>query len=581
MMSDLPTSQSLTDILMKWAEQKPTQTACAFIDDRENEVQMTYSELVEDAQQIAATINQAGIKPFDRVVLIIDPGLELIKVFFGCLFAKTTAVLVQPPLNKKLLEKTHRIIHNCEPTLIITPGKLAQRFEELFDSGEYLATYKPAQLIEYESLWQNPSKYIPVQSSGDDVALLQYTSGSTNYPKGVMITHGNLVDNLEKIKNAFHMHDQSVMFSWLPPYHDMGLMGGILAPIYTGYPTYLTTPFAFLKKPLLWLKAISTHQVTISGAPNFAYDYCVKKIKDDKKSELDLSSWEVAFNGAEPVHHHTMQHFYDAFKACGFRKEAFYPCYGLAESTLLAASGIPLKPYQSLNIKKTELQTNRVEIMPEQSVHTYQLVSSGFLHHETLIVNPDTLEPCESDTIGEIWLRSESIAKGYWNQPDETKEIFIQTMPGETNELPFLRTGDLGFIHDNELYVTGRIKDLIILHGKNHYPQDIEATLKYCTHHELFGLSAAFVKTENNEYLLSVVCELMNQRLGHEELDNLCNHLFRLIYHEHTLEIHEMVFIRRNAMPQTTSGKVKRKACRMLLANDELPVLHHWRLDKS
>jgi len=569
---------SMIDVLNNQCKNKPDQAACVFLENLNETSKITFAQLDKDAKKIAGALLHAGAEPGDRAVLIFAPGLDLVRAFWGCLYANQTVVLVQPPFNKKLLEKTHRIIHNCQPKVVLLPAKSADRYADLFTTGGYLSSQEPITVLPFESVFEKIYPWQKPAVNPDDVALLQYTSGSTSDPKGVMVSHKNLLDNLEKIKNAFGMHEHSVMFGWLPPYHDMGLMGSILSPLYTGYTTFLMTPFTFLQNPLIWLQAIAQYRVTITGSPNFAYDYCVKRIKDEKKKGLDLSSWEVAFNGAEPVHHGTMERFYQAFQGYGFRKEAFYPCYGLAELTLLASSGKPLIPYNLLHIKKSQLETHRVEILPQETLDSYRLVSCGSLHHDIRIVDSDTFKSCETDVIGEIWITSDSVAKGYWSQQEETQQIFAATIDNECEKKQYLRTGDLGFIHDNELYVTGRIKDLIILYGKNHYPQDIEATLKHSHLHELLGNCAAFVKSLNNEYLLTLVCELKSQRIEPQELERFSNEIFEMIYNAHTVEIHKIVFVRRNSIPQTTSGKVKRRQCREQLINDELPVIYKWRL---
>lgn len=568
--------QTMHEVLTHWAIKKPEQKSCVFLEQNGDSTEITYFRLEQDAKTIAAALQQTGAKPGDRVLLVFSPGLDLIKAFWGCLYANLVAVLVHPPLNKKLMEKTHRIIHNCSPKILLLPEQSASRYADLFEAGEYLSTKNPSVVLTFESIFASRLPWQCPDYKSDDIALLQYTSGSTNSPKGVIITHGNLIDNLEKIKNSFEMNESSIMLGWLPPYHDMGLMGAILSPFFSGYPTYLMTPFAFLQNPLSWLQYITKYQITISGSPNFAYDYCVKRIKEEKKEGLDLSSWKVAFNGAEPIHYETMRRFYDAFKDYGFRKEAFYPCYGLAEATLLVASGQPLIPYQELNIKKSQLETHCIEILAQNDPKGYHLVSCGTVHHDIRIIHPETLEPCPPDTIGEIWINSKSVSRGYWNQPEETQEAFVSLSADSSKR--FLRTGDLGFIHNEALYVTGRIKDLIILYGKNHYPQDIETSLKYCSFHDILGNNVAFVVSKNNEYLLTIVCELRHQQFETDELEALCNRIVELIYHEHTLEVSQIILVRRNAIPQTTSGKVKRRLCKELINNSELPIIHSWNL---
>lgn len=575
--------QSLIDVLYKRNKDTPKATACVFLEGRTATANsLSYQQLHQNATQIAARLQQSGVVVGDRVLLIFSPGLELISAFWGCLYAGAIAVPVFPPSNKKLMEKTHRIIRNSTPKVLLMSKQTLNKYQILFEEGEYLASANESMVLSYESIFiESIYNWLEPSLRSDDIAFLQYTSGSTSYPKGVMISHGNLLDNLEKIKLAFGSGEKSVIFGWLPPYHDMGLIGNILGPIYSAAPTYLMTPFSFLQNPLAWLQHITKYRVTISGSPNFAYDYCIKRIKEHKKEGLDLSSWQLAFNGAEPVHHGTMERFYQAFKDYGFRKEAFLPCYGLAEATLLVSSGKLLKPYKVLHIAKEQFQDHRVQFLAEDNPKSYRLVSSGVVYHDVRIIDPDTLEPCQSDVVGEIWLKSNSVASGYWQQEQETKLAFAANIKGEPKQQNFLRTGDLGFIHDNELYVTGRIKDLIILYGKNHYPQDIEASLAYCDFHAQLGTSAAFVKALENEYYLTVVCEVKNYRLDKKSYESLCNDIFKLIYQEHTLEAHKIVLVKRNNIPQTTSGKVKRSLCRDMLLSNDLETLFTWALARK
>ncbi len=575
---EIRTCPSLVDVVRLRAHQTPKKISCVFLN-KDLEEHMTYEVLDQHARAIAATIQAQGVKPGGRILLLFSPGLPLIQAFIGCFYAGCIAVPIYPPAQGKLLDKAHRIIENSQPELVFMTADHLAKFA---DNPERKANPTFAQIpccaidnIEFSDC----SDWHPVPLSGSEIAFLQYTSGSTMHPKGVMIGHHNLLDNLNRIYTSFSMSDETIMFSWLPPHHDMGLIGCILTPIFAGFPVIMMSPFSFLQNPLSWLKNITKYKVTISGSPNFAYDYCVKRIKEERKEGLDLSSWLVAFNGAEPVRKETLEHFYQAFKDYGFRQETFYPCYGLAEATLLVSGGTPGTPYSTVTLAKDEYQDHRVHFTDEKSPDSHSLVSSGHMIQTLRIVDPDTHILCESDQVGEIWVHSESVSKGYWQQDKETKHAFQGKIKGETSELVYLRTGDLGFIHEEELYVTGRIKDLIILYGKNHYPQDIENSVLHSAIHNRLGKCAAFVMHVDHEYKLTVMCEVKDRFMDKNTQEELFNSIFELIYQIHQLEVHTIVFIPLKAMPHTTSGKIRRNFCRTHLLDSTLPVVAIWKLE--
>ncbi|HAT8860184.1 TPA: AMP-binding protein [Legionella pneumophila subsp. pneumophila] len=570
--------QSLVDVVRLRALHSPNKKSCTFLN-KELEETMTYEQLDRHAKAIAATLQAEGAKPGDRVLLLFAPGLPLIQAFLGCLYAGCIAVPIYPPAQEKLLDKAQRIVTNSKPIIVLMIADHIKKFtaDELNTNPKFLKI--PA--IALDSIELNrSSSWQPTSIKSNDIAFLQYTSGSTMHPKGVMVSHHNLLDNLNKIFTSFHMNDETIIFSWLPPHHDMGLIGCILTPIYGGIQAIMMSPFSFLQNPLSWLKHITKYRATISGSPNFAYDYCVKRIREEKKEGLDLSSWVTAFNGAEPVRAETMEHFYQAFKEFGFRKEAFYPCYGLAEATLLVTGGTPGSPYKTLTLAKEQFQDHRVHFDDDNSPGSYKLVSSGNPIQAVKIIDPDTLIPCDFDQVGEIWVQSNSVAKGYWNQPEETKHAFAGKIKDDKRSAIYLRTGDLGFLHENELYVTGRIKDLIIIYGKNHYPQDIEFSLMHSPLHHVLGKCAAFVIQEEHEYKLTVMCEVKNRFMDDVAQDNLFNEIFELVYENHQLEVHTIVLIPLKAMPHTTSGKIRRNFCRKHLLDKTLPIVATWQLNK-
>jgi acyl-CoA synthetase (AMP-forming)/AMP-acid ligase II len=569
---------SLIDAVQLRAFHTPQKISCTFIN-RNLEESMTYAELDIQAKAISAQLQILGAKNGDRILLLFSPGLPLIQAFFGCLYAGCIAVPIYPPAQTKLLDKAHRIIRNSKPLYAMMTSDHVTKFAVFNKEGKPHLDKVPCLAIDsiesqLSALWQRQI------INENDIAFLQYTSGSTMHPKGVMVTHQNLLDNIRKIDTAFELNEKTVSFSWLPPHHDMGLIGYILTPIYVGIPTYLMSPFSFLQNPLSWLQNISKYKVTISGSPNFAYDYCVKRIKEEKKRDLDLSSWQIASNGAEPIRKETLEHFYQAFKKYGFHKEAFYPCYGLAEATLLVTGNTPGTLYKTRTLAKEHYQDHRVHFVQEESAQGHSLVSCGKFMQTVKIVDPETLALCDKEQIGEIWVHSNSITQGYWQQEEETVHAFQGKIHGDSSNQMYLRTGDLGFVYEEELYVTGRIKDLIILYGKNHYPQDIEHSILHAPVHKQLGKCAAFVVQTEHEYELTVICEVKNRFIEPEEQDFLFNTIFELIYQTHQLETHHIVFIPLKALPHTTSGKIRRNFTRNYLLDNLLPVVAAWRLNK-
>jgi len=418
--------------------------------------------------------------------------------------------------------------------------------------------------------------------NADSLAFLQYTSGSTAAPKGVMLTHGNLLHNMRAICDAFGIipEKDSAMF-WLPFYHDMGLIGGVLAPIYCGAANTLMSPLDFLQRPIRWLQAISRYQATISGGPNFAFDLCVRKVRPEQKAELDLSSWRVVFNGAEPIRAGTFDRFADAFAECGFRKESFYPCYGLAEATVFV-SGIERKqPPLVLHLDAGALSNGKlVPVLVQESIdqdnsEVRTLVGCGWTrtNHDVVIVDPVELTPLKKDeggttAIGEIWVSGPSIAQGYWDLPEESERVFFATLDGEPGAR-YMRTGDLGFIYEGQLFIAGRLKDLIIIDGLNHYPQDIELTVE--TSHPALrpGCSAAFSTEVNNRERLVVVAEMTRaNKLKSLQEDNdaaidagtVERAIRGAVARNHDLRIQNVVLLKPGTVPKTSSGKIQRHA---------------------
>ena len=423
---------------------------------------------------------------------------------------------------------------------------------------------------------------------GDTLAFLQYTSGSTGTPKGVMLSHENLLHNSLRIMQAFEItRSQSGVF-WLPSFHDMGLVGGILVPLYGGKFNVLMSPVAFLQKPLRWLQAISRYRATISGGPNFAYELCVRKTTPEQRAALDLSSWSLAFNGAEPVRAETINAFCEAFAVSGFRREAFYPCYGLAESTLMVTGGMKFEPPVIRSFDAVSIETGGAVVRPDNASGARRLVGSGreLDGQDVLIVDPQTRDPLPPGRVGEIWVSGPSVAQGYWHRADETLATFSAMLaepdphgPAQAvakwrpNPGPYLRTGDLGFFDNGELFVTGRLKDLIIIRGRNHYPQDLELSVEQATPLVRAGSLAAFAVDHDGRERVVIVAELERGRRDRSEITAIFETIRSRLAREHEVAAEAIVFVRPNSVPKTSSGKIQRHACRRQFLDGTLDVV--------
>ncbi|HEX7239344.1 MAG TPA: AMP-binding protein, partial [Longimicrobiaceae bacterium] len=391
-------------------------------------------------------------------------------------------------------------------------------------------------------------------------------------PKGVMVSHGNLLHNFALIEEFCGYTPQTRSVIWLPPYHDMGLIGGILQPLFTGYWAALFSPVAFIQRPARWLEAVSRYRATSSGGPNFAYDLCVHAVRPEERAGLDLSHWEIAFNGAEPVRHETLRAFAEAFAPCGFRARAFYPCYGLAEATLMVTGSRPAEPPVERALDPDALGEGGVrEAAPEGR---YRLVGSGrsAASQRVLIVDPATLREGPADRVGEVWVSGASVARGYWGRPEETAETF-GAYEAETREGPFLRTGDLGFLDGDELFITGRLKDLIVIRGRNHYPQDVEQTAIRSHPGLRAGSGAAFSVEQGGEERLVVVQEVSRQAAAVLDVEEVASAIRRAVASEHGLQVHAVAVVRPGGVPKTSSGKVQRRSCRGRFLAGELPLV--------
>jgi acyl-CoA synthetase (AMP-forming)/AMP-acid ligase II len=572
---------SLVALLRMRAACQANQRACAFLVDGEREeIHLTYGELDARARAIAAWLQQRGLAG-QRALLLYRPGLDYIAAFFGCLYAGVVAVPAYPPDLARMdrtLPRLRAIVEDAQPAVAMTTAPFAALAAMLFAKDprcqalQWLATDSLADGLASE--WQEP-----VVSSAT-LAFLQYTSGSTSAPKGVMVTHGNLLHNSSLIYQACEHTPDSRAVSWLPPYHDMGLIGTIIHPIHSGFPVILMSPLDFLQRPIRWLQAISHYQATTSGGPNFAYDLCVRKTTPEQRATLDLSSWSVAFNGAEPVRAETLDRFTAAFAPCGFRRQAFFPCYGLAEATLIVSGASRAFPPVVLSMQSAALSQGRALMAEAGEPGRQTLVGCGLMlgNQRVMIVNPDTSAPCGPGEVGEIWISGPSVAKGYWNRPEETEATFHAHLAWTTDG-SYLRTGDLGFIAYGELFVTGRRKDLIIVEGCNHYPQDIELTVERCHPALRPGCCAAFSINGTGPERLVVAVEVDRryqpqpctdqtaqvrnaERAGPLDSQEVVKVIRQAVALAHDLRVDSVSLLRSGSIPKTSSGKIQRHACR-------------------
>ncbi|MDM3856889.1 MAG: AMP-binding protein [Aphanizomenon gracile PMC649.10] len=571
----LQKTTTFVDLLELRAWQHQNRAALTFLQDGEVEAhRLTYQALEQKARSIATQL-QTLVGKGECALLLYPPGLEFISAFFGCLYAQVIAVPAYPPRRNQNLARLQAIVADTQAKVVLTTTSLLSNWEVWFNQIPELARMKWLSTDDIDlnlaSDWQKP------QINSHTLAFLQYTSGSTGKPKGVMVTHGNLLYNQQMIQQAYQHNEKTIVVGWLPLYHDMGLIGNVLQPLYLGTSCYLMSPVAFLQKPIRWLQAISRYQATTSGGPNFAYDLCVSKITPEQIATLDLSSWELAFNGAEPVQAETLAKFAAKFAPCGFRTEAFYPCYGMAETTLLVTGGVKKSVPVVLSVDSSAIEQNQVVIASEEQPESKQIVGCGqtWLEQKIAIANPQTLTQCSPTEIGEIWVSGANIAVGYWQNPEATQETF-QAYLTDTGEGQFLRTGDLGFIRNGELFVTGRLKDLIIIRGHNHYPQDIELTSQKSHPALRLGCGAAFSITIAGEERLVITQEVERNYIRQLDVDEVVGAIRKAISQEHELQVHAVVLLKTASIAKTSSGKIQRQACRTAFLAGSLDIVGEW-----
>ncbi|MBL1078306.1 fatty acyl-AMP ligase [Nocardia sp. 2] len=554
----------LPDVLRQRAETEPDRTAYIFLDESGAETDsLTYRELYRRAHTVAGVL-RAHCVPGDRALLIFPQSLDFIVAYFGCLYARVLAVPVQPPRRGQLQESTKSIVRDCRPAAALT---VAERIEALRPAVDPLCS--DARWLAVDALPMGDGGFDAEPLTPEALAFLQYTSGSTANPKGVMVSHGNLAANQEMIRHAFDHDEHSTFVGWTPLFHDQGLIGNVLQPLYIGATSVLMAPATFIRKPLLWLHAIARYRAHTSGGPDFAFAACVNHAALAGVPDIDLSSWRVAYNGAEPLRADTLARFAETFAPRGFDGRALYPCYGLAEATLLVTGSVPGAGPRTLTIDTEALHAGRV-VSAGANTASRTLVGSGRVlpNEDVAIVDPDTGGLCAPDRVGEIWIAGDQVAHGYWENPAATADAFGARCPDRPGHR-YLRTGDLGALVDGELYVTGRRKDMIIVRGRNHYPHDIEHTV-HTAHPALRpGCGTAF--TVDAPERLIVVQEIHRDHLETADPAALAAAIRAAVLREHDLALADLVLTLPGEIPKTSSGKLMRTAARARYLGDGFP----------
>ncbi len=596
-----PVWPSLVGLLRSQAREHAGKTAYTFLTDgRTPGPPLSFAELDRRARALGARLqglNAGG----ERALLLFPPGLDFLVAFWGCLYAGTTSIPAPPPdalRLKRTLPRLKGIAEDARAGFVLTTAEVLARLEEFYDC---LPSLRDLRWLDSAALGPGLEEaWRPPDAAHETLAYLQYTSGSTSAPKGVMVSHGNLLAHSESIRQGCGYTPDSVTVTWLPHFHDYGLIQGLLQPLYNGNPCYVMSPLAFIKRPLRWLEAIARYRGTHSQAPNFAFDLCVRHSTSEQRAALDLSCWEYAGNGAEPVHLDTLERFCAAFGPSGFRREALAPAYGLAEATLVVSSARKGEGPSHCWARSADLERHRVaEALPgERGARAAVSCGRPMPGRTVAVVDPATCRRCAPDEVGEIWVSDAGVARGYWGRPEETEQTFAARIEHEPGAGPFLRTGDLGFLRNGEVFVTGRHKDLVIVGGANHYPQDIERTVEACHPGVRPAGSAAFSVEVEGEERLVVLAELERGAVprapsasdgtrgpragawglwgGAAEPEAVLAVVRSAVAEAHEVEPHAVALLPSGSVFKTSSGKIQRAACRAAFLEGSLPLVAAW-----
>jgi len=566
-------AETLVDLLRGRSIEQPDQLAYSFLSNGETEeARFTYAELDLRARAIGAWLSSATAAG-DRVLLLSSSGPEFVSAVFGCLYRGAVAVPaypLDPARVGRTFSRLSRLLKDAEPVVALTTESTLRLVEDLvrihpdLERVRWMATESiPSKLAED---WKRP----PIHA--ETLAILQYTSGSLAAPKGVMVSHRNVLENEKMLQDAHDYTANNTFVGWIPLAHDWGLINNVFQPLYSGAPSVLMPPEVFLQKPVRWLQTISRYKNVTSGGPGFAYELCVSKIPAEEREGLHLENWLCAGVGASPVHPGTLDRFAAGFRDCGFRRQAFYNGYGLAEATLSVSASMKFKEPRILRVQRTSFERNDVVVDPPEDVPANDIVSCGKTPsgEKIVIVDAQTCELCPPGRVGEIRVTGPNITQGYWNNPSGTDDTFRAYLR-DSGEGPFLRTGDLGFLDEGELFVTGRVKDLIIIRGRNLYPEDIELTVERCHKGLRPGCTVAFSVEDEFDEGLVIVQEV---RASHQtDLVEIVDAIRQAVLLEHEVTAQTIVLVQERSIPKTSSGKLQRPACRAAFLSGSLEML--------
>lgn len=576
MSQEIHKTQNMCDVLQMRAKTTPDAVAYTFLKDgQEEDGSYTYAELDIHARAIAKSLGPEAVN--QRILLIYPPGVEFLAGFYGAMYAGAIPIPAPPPdltRLKRTLPRLKSIIQDAEARYLMTTSSMSETIQGNPDTLSELP----------ELTWISTDKIDPASGHGwdnipekklSDIAYLQYTSGSTSTPKGVMITYGNVMHNCLHITEGFGYDQNCVMVTWMPYFHDYGLIDGLSAPMYHGFPCYILSPLTFIRRPEIWLDVISRYRGTHTQAPNFAYELCVRKIDEKVLDRLDLSCLITASSGGEPIRAETVKAFTQKFARCGMKPEAVCPAYGLAEATLVVTAKTKFGTSYFLSVDKNAYKNDLILSLEPDDPNAWELVSSGKILDTVgvAIVDPVSKKRLKDGMVGELWTSSESVGAGYWQREEESESVFRARIEGEEEHGSYLRTGDLAFVHDHQLFITGRAKDLVIIDGTNHYPQDIELTVQHADPAIRVDHCVAFSIEVNDQEKLVVVAEADKKM---EDWSSVVRAIQKEISENHELELYALLMIRRGAIHKTSSGKLQRRVCRASYLNDEFETVYHW-----
>jgi len=568
--------------LLRWrAENQYDKLAYQFLDNGETEgARYTYGELDKRARSVAAQL-QKLISKGDRVILVFDNDLEYIAVFYACLYAGIISAPLHPPGRNKSMFRISSVTKDSDAKLILTTTKLRDELREQFSADpilkdlDWIATDEMTNDLADE--WKDPGIV------NKDIAFFQYTSGSTGSPKGVMVTHDNLLYNIYSTIYRYQLYELDLkrndsLVTWAPLFHDLGLIFCTLLPLYGGFPCYMMTPESFIQRPIRWLETITKYGSTISGAPNFAYELLTNRVSSEEVKTLDLSTWDIAMNGSEPVRAETLEKFTEHFAPAGFKPHYFSSAWGQAETTIIITTTDKNVAPVIKNFDKESIEKHKVKEIDPKLKNGLRLVghTMNLLDAKVIIVDPKKMTKCKEDEVGEIWVSGSTVTPGYFNKPKANKETF-QAYTKDTKDGPFLRTGDLGFIQGDQLFITGRYKDLIIIRGQNHYPQDIELTVERSHPALRLGCEAAFSEEADGEEQLIVVQEINKKFADKFDPDEVCKAIRKAVSEEHNLNVYHILLLKTGTVRKTSSGKIQRNDNKQSYLDGTLTVLAEWR----